>query len=143
MFNIYGPGQDPNNKNLGMINIFLNMARKDSKIIVKGSLKRFRDFIYVDDVIDAWYKLALDRNNFNQIFNLGTGIKINIKQLFQIFNKVLKKKISVKEIKGTPGDFMGCYADTNKIEKNLKFKSKTNLLDGLKNFNDWLVRNNY
>ncbi len=143
MFNIYGPGQDPNNKNLGMINIFLNMARKDSKIIVKGNLKRFRDFIYVDDVIDAWYKLTLDRNNFNQIFNLGTGIKVNIKQLFQIFNIVLKKKISVKEIKGTPGDFMGCYANINKIEKNLKFKTKTNLLDGLKNFNDWLARNNY
>ena len=55
--NIYDR-QDPNNPNLGMINI-LNMARNKSNIGVKGSLKRFRDFIYIDDVIDAWYMLAL------------------------------------------------------------------------------------
>ena len=53
MFNIYGPGQDPKNKYLGMISIFLNMAKKMTPIQVKGSLKRFRDFIYIDDVCKA------------------------------------------------------------------------------------------
>ena len=43
-----------------MISIF-EYGKKQSKVIVKGSLKRFRDFIYIDDVIEAWYKLALDK----------------------------------------------------------------------------------
>ena len=58
-----------------MISIFLNMAKNNSKVLVKGSLKRFRDFIYISDVVDAWYKLALDQNNYNQIYNLGSGKK--------------------------------------------------------------------
>ena len=57
MFNVYGPGQDSKNNFLGMISIFLNMAKKNSEIKVKGSLKRFRDFIYIDDVLDAWHKV--------------------------------------------------------------------------------------
>ena len=56
-----GSGQDPKNVNLGMISIFLNMAKNKTKINLKGSIKRFRDFIYIDDVVDAWYKLALDK----------------------------------------------------------------------------------
>ena len=39
MFNVYGPGQDSKNNFLGMISIFLNMAKKTSEIKVKGSLK--------------------------------------------------------------------------------------------------------
>ena len=42
--------EDKKNKNLGMISIFLNMAKNNSKVLVKGSLKRFRDFIYICDV---------------------------------------------------------------------------------------------
>ena len=138
MFNIYGPGQDKKNKNLGMISIFLNMAKNNSKVLVKGSLKRFRDFIFIGDVIEAWYKLALDKNNYNQIYNLGSGKKITLKILFKYIEKTLNKKIFLKEEAGTPGDFLGCYADTGKIEKDLKFKPKVSLYKGLKLFNNWL-----
>ncbi len=138
MFNIYGPGQDRKNKNLGMISIFLNMAKNSRKVTVKGSLKRFRDFIYIEDVIEAWYKLALDKKNYNQTFNLGSGKKTTLNTLFENIQKTLKKKIYIKEVGGTPGDFLGCYANTKKIEKNLRFKAKVSLSRGLKLFNDWL-----
>ncbi len=138
MFNIYGPGQDKNNKNLGMISIFLNMAKNNSNVLVKGSLKRFRDFIYIDDVTEAWYRLALDNKNYNKTYNLGSGKKTTLKKLFNHIEKTIGKKINVKEAKGTPGDFLGCYADINKIKKDLKFKPKINLSKGLKLFNNWL-----
>lgn len=138
MFNIYGPGQDKKNKNLGMISIFLNMAKNNSKVLIKGSLKRFRDFIFIDDVIDAWYKLTLDKKNYNQIYNLGSGKKITLKILLKHIEKTLNKKIFIKEEPGTPGDFLGCYADTSKIEKDLKFKPKVSLNKGLNIFNNWL-----
>lgn len=141
MFNVYGPGQDPNNPNLGMISIFLNMAKKKDIINVKGSLKRFRDFIYIDDVVDAWYKLALDKNNINQTYNLGSGKKTTIEQLFNIISAIIKKKLIIKEEKGTPGDFIGCYADVNKIKKDIKFIPKTDLITGLRKFNIWLNEN--
>lgn len=138
MFNIYGPGQDPKNKYLGMISIFLNMAKKMTPIQVKGSLKRFRDFIYIDDVTEAWLKVAKDKKNYNKIYNLGTGKKTSLKELFFIISKVLDKKLVVKELKGTPGDFMGCYSNISRIKKDLKFKPQMSLLEGIKKFNNWL-----
>lgn len=138
MFNVYGPGQDPKNKYLGMISIFLNMARDKSLISVKGSLKRFRDFIYIEDVVNAWYKIIKDNKNFNKIYNVGSGEKTTLRKLFKEISIVLDKKIKIKEEKGTPGDFLGCYADISRISKDLKFKPKFSLSEGLKKFNDWL-----
>ena len=138
MFNIYGPGQDPNNPNLGMISIFLNMAKNNSKIIVKGSLRRFRDFIFIDDVVDAWYKLALSKKHYNKIYNLGSGNKTNLNQLFRVISSTLQKKLEIKEERGTPGDFLGCYANINKIKRELNFKPKFKLDRGMLIFNNWL-----
>lgn len=138
MFNVYGPGQDPKNVNLGMISIFLNMAKKEPRIKLKGSIKRFRDFIYIDDVVDAWYKLTIDKKNFNKIYNLGSGNKVTLKTLFNHIGKVLNKKISIQVEKGTPGDFLGCYANINKIKKDLNFNPKVELKKGISKFNSWL-----
>ena len=62
MFNVYGPGQDLTNMRQGMVSIFLSQALRSNAILVKGSLERFRDFIYIDDVVDCWLKgIELER----------------------------------------------------------------------------------
>ena len=137
MFNIYGPGQDPTNKSLGMINIFLNMAISSNKINVKGSLSRFRDFIYIDDVVDAWFKIANSKKTINKIYNIGTGKKTTIKELLHLIINLLDKKIMIKETKGTPGDFNGCYANINKLNEDIDFSPKVSLKKGLSLFYKW------
>ena len=137
MFNIYGPGQDPTNKSLGMINIFLTMALNSDSIEVKGSLKRFRDFIYIDDVASAWFKIATSKKTINKIYNIGTGKKTSIKNLLNLIIKLTNKKISINETKGTPGDFLGCYANIDKLKKDTKFSPKVDLNYGLKKFYNW------
>ncbi len=137
MFNIYGPGQDPTNTSLGMINIFLTMALNSNLIEVKGSLNRFRDFIYIDDVASAWFKIVLSNKTKNKIYNIGTGKKTSIKELLNLILNLLRKKITIKESKGTPGDFMGCYANIDRLKKDIGFSSKVNLKKGLKLFYDW------
>ena len=99
MFNIYGPGQDPTNKSLGMINIFLTMALNSTKIEVKGSLDRFRDFIYIDDVVSAWYNIVSSKKTKNKIYNIGTGKKTTIKELLNLIADLLKKKLLLKNLK--------------------------------------------
>ena len=42
-----------------MVSIYLAQALKNNKIIVKGSLNRFRDFVHIDDVVDCWIRAAL------------------------------------------------------------------------------------
>ena len=59
MFNIYGPGQDLSRSDQGMVSIFLNIVRNNDYVGVQGSLDRFRDFIYIDDVVQGWERYIL------------------------------------------------------------------------------------
>ena len=138
MFNIYGPGQDQNNKFLGMISIFLNMAKKDPTIIVKGSLNRFRDFIFIEDAIKAWSLLIDDKKNYDKIYNLGSGTKCSINELLKEISLTLNKKLNIKEVPGSSGDFMGSVSDVSRIKNDLGFKPDYNFKTGLKLFNNWL-----
>ena len=113
------------------------MAIKENKVQVKGSLNRFRDFIFIDDVVEAWYQAAIKTKSKNKIYNIGTGKKTTILQLLKIISKVIKKKIQISELEGTPGDFKGCYSNISKITKDLNFKPKVSLENGLKTFYKW------
>ena len=67
MFNVYGPGQNLSDLKQGMVSIYLAQAQKENKILVKGSLNRVRDFIYIDDVVEVWKK-AIYKKYIKQIF---------------------------------------------------------------------------
>lgn len=144
-FNVYGPGQDLSRKDQGIVSIFLDLIRNNTTISVKGSLNRFRDLVHIDDVINALELIIKDKRNYNQIYNVGTGKKTTIKKLIKLISKVYKKEknIKIKVIRSTPGDMMGCYADLNKIKKDLNFSPKIGLLKGLINFKNWAEKDFY
>ena len=134
MFNVYGPGQDLTNLRQGMVSIFLAQAIDDGRIHVKGNLNRFRDFIYIDDVVEAWYKLCFN-NAVNATINLGTGRRTSIEELLLIIKKNFKN-IDYYSSGSTPGDQKGIYAD-NSLFKNLIDKAQfTKLEDGIRLFCD-------
>ena len=91
LFNVYGPGQDMNNLKQGMVSIYLAQALKNKKIIIKGSLNRVRDFIFIDDVVDAWFKASLLKKNLNQNINIGSGIPTSVKELIKLITHKIKK----------------------------------------------------
>lgn len=136
MFNVYGPGQDLGNLRQGIVSIFLAMALKTGEIHVKGSLNRFRDFIYIDDVVDIWFKLAMDKTLFNLTLNLATGIRTTIKELLEEFEKNISNiKYYSRGI--TPGDQKGIYADNSLLVKLIDKKEFLELSKGIKLFYEW------
>ena len=80
MFNVYGPGQDITKPDQGVVGIFMNMLLQKDDVQVKGRLDRFRDLIFIDDVVQGWDR-CLQSNAFNQAFNLGTGDKTTFENL--------------------------------------------------------------
>ena len=129
--NVYGYGQDLDNLKQGMVSIYLAQALKHNKIIVKGSLHRFRDFVHIDDVVDCWIRAAVNRNIKNVIFNLGTGKKTYVKEILYIIRKNFK---NIKVIKGknTPGDQKGIYMNNKLIKLKLKKNTFVPINKGLK-----------
>ena len=140
MFNVYGPGQDMNRIDQGIVSIYLNYIKNYKVLPVKGSLERFRDLIYIDDVLEAWVLCLEDKKNYNQIFNLGSGEKTYVKDMIKEIIRLYKKenKIEVKIVDSTPGDIKGCYANIEKIKKRLSFKPKIKFKSGIKIFKEWV-----
>lgn len=142
-FNVYGPGQDLSRMDQGMISIFMKLMMDQNHIKVKGSLSRFRDFIHIDDVVEAWILCLNDSKYSNQIYNLGTGVKTTINELLNALSIILNKKdkIKIEQGENTPGDILGCYANIDKMREQINFKPKYELLNGLKNMAN--CANNY
>ena len=132
LFNVYGPPQKLDNIKQGMIRIYLTQLKKNNQIVVKGSTKRYRDFIFIDDVTKILKKLMRIKTK-NIILNIGTGKKTTIENIISEIKK-LHHGAKFKIEGNTKGDQLGIYADIGYLKKlipNLKFKS---LRKGLKDF---------
>ena len=136
MFNVYGPGQDLKNLKQGMVSIYLSQAINTGTIEVKGSLERWRDFIFIDDVVAAWVKALNTDLIGNNIFNLGSGKKTYVKELIEEIQKNIQL-INVSVSDETPGDQKGIFSDNSNIKRSLGIKSFTSLEDGIKKFYKW------
>jgi UDP-glucose 4-epimerase len=136
MFNVYGPGQDMSNLRQGMVSIYLAQALSNGRIEVKGGTGRYRDFIFIDDVVEAWYRAAFSCEALNQVINLGTGVKTRVDELLQrICDLVPSSEYFVSG--GTPGDQAGIHADTRHLSQCLNMTSFISLDRGLKSFVEW------
>jgi len=139
MFNVYGPGQDLFNEKQGMVSIYLSSLIRENKIFVKGSINRFRDLIYIDDVVDIWIEALKNKKMLNKIINLGTGQKTKVFTILNILQKLHNKKSKIIIKKNTPGDQHGIYADKS-IQKFIKKENFIKIEDGLKNFYTWATK---
>ncbi len=134
LFNVYGPGQNLQNNKQGMVSIFLAQALEEGKIHVKGRKDRFRDFIYIDDVVEAFVRCVNESRSFNQSINIGTGRKVTVKELINFLVSNFDHDIPVFFEGGTPGDIHGIWANTKKMDDLLGKWAKTSLKDGIQNF---------
>lgn len=127
LFNVYGPNQDFLNLKQGMLSIYLYQAYKYGKIEITGNTKRFRDFIYIDDVIKSI--LAIIKSEYDLV-NIGSGKKTTVEQLINIISRVMNRDIKIKELPGHSGDVFGTHS-SNKIMKKLKLHPSISLKDGI------------
>ena len=142
MFNVYGPGQDMNNLRQGMVSIFLQHALTKGHISVRGSTERYRDFIYIDDVVQIWLQAIDNKFAINKIFNLGTGITTTIKNLLYLIKNMLPR-VSWSEELGTSGDQFGVCADVSLLKEVFRVENFTSLEQGLEIFINSLKKRNY
>jgi UDP-glucose 4-epimerase len=144
LFNVYGPGQNMENLKQGMVSIYMAYIAKDEPILVKGSKDRFRDFIYVDDVIDAFIRTAFSEKAANKTFNVGTGKQTFVWQLLDEITKAFVHNVGDYPIQfegSTPGDQIGIYADISEIKRYLSWEPKVELSDGIVKMVKWLKAN--
>lgn len=136
MFNVYGPGQDLSNLRQGMVSIYLAQALANGRIEVKGSVDRFRDFIYIDDVVETWLRATTYSSALGQTLNVGTGVRTTVGELLERVCALVPGR-SYYVQGATPGDQSGIYADITELNKCLGLNRFTPLGEGLRVFADW------
>ena len=142
LWNTYGPGQDLNNKAKGLVQAMCNQVCSTTSIEVTGALERYRDLVYIDDVVDALV-LGLDTNTDNNTFNISTGNKTTVQQLIDTAIAVIDngKDYTITNVGNHEGDQFGCVGDSTKLQS-IGWNIKTNLKVGLKSFINYILINN-
>ena len=140
-FNVYGPRQALSNPYTGVIAIFLNCILGGVFPVIFEDGQQSRDFIHVQDIVQA-NLLALERYERGiEIFNVGTGVPTNLLQLFQLLHRLLwiENGRAVKPSgRFRAGDIRHCFADISKIRSTLGFAPRVTLKDGIEGLASWL-----
>ena len=126
--NVFGPRQG-NGGEGGVISIFAKAIVQGSPIIIYGDGKQTRDFIYVDDVVEA--NILGMQHQVTGIYNVSTGISSSVNLLVDEFRNISGKNIEVVYDKPRLGDIRDSVLAIDKSEKELLFTAKYNLHDGL------------
>lgn len=137
LFNVYGPGQNMSNLRQGMVSIFLKQALDGKSIVVKGSKDRYRDFVYIDDVVNAFLLAYTSGLKGYNVYNVGTGIRTTIESAINLIKQTLPFQVDVEYKGSTPGDQFGIYADVKKIKTDLNWQPEIEMEQGLRLMYNW------
>lgn len=137
--NVYGPGQSLSNPYTGILAVFSTRALNGNDIEIFEDGLESRDFVYIDDVVDATIEAMMNDNGNNQVFNVGTGIATTVKYIAEKLIEFYHADVKI-EITGRyrVGDIRHNFADTNKIKSVLGFEHKVNFDAGLEKFAAWV-----
>jgi len=137
--NVYGPGQSLNNPYTGILSIFSTLIKNGQGINIFEDGKESRDFVFIDDVVEATI-LGIEKEEANgKIFNVGSGVPIDVltvaKELMQNYDVEVPIVISGNY---RIGDIRHNYADMTLIESELGFTPQYQFKEGIEKFCSWV-----
>ena len=127
--NPYGPGQDIYGKQ-GIVAITIGKCMMNKPLEVRGDGSSLRDFIYIEDVMEALNLLSTKQSN-EIIFNIGSGIASSINDLIDLIEKKTGKTLKINHTIPRVLDITSSHLDISKAEKELNFKPRTSLEGGV------------
>lgn len=137
--NVYGPGQSLLNPYTGILSVFTTRIKNGHHIDIYEDGKESRDFVYVDDVVDATIRGIENDAANDKTFNVGSGVATSVLEVAMTLKKIFKSSVNVK-ISGSfrIGDIRHNVADLTRIRSLLAYEPRYNFTNGIKHFADWV-----
>jgi UDP-glucose 4-epimerase len=139
LYNVYGRGQNLGNLYQGMASIYLAYLLRGVPVPVTGSFDRYRDFVHVDDVVEAMV-LSLRRvRTPSLVYNIGTGRKTTVRELLRMLVEAvgLPPDHPIEELAGSPSDVFGSVANWRRAQDEIAWTPRVALADGLSDMVAW------
>ena len=140
MFNVYGPRQSLTYFYQGVVTNFMANIIQEQPIIIHSDGEQTRDFIYVEDVVNAWVKALDSPRTHGQVFNLGSGEGITINRLADITLASFDKNRDTHTIlyePVRPGDLRYMQAEMSRTWESLDWTPRTSFDEGMEHTLRW------
>lgn len=136
--NVYGPGQSLKNPYTGILAVFSNLARQNQNIDVYEDGLESRDFVYIDDVVEATVRAIYHEKPFVGALNVGSGMPTTVMEVAQAIKKFFNNSSSINVTSAfRVGDIRHNIADTSALQHILSFTPNTTFEYGLNEFLSW------
>jgi UDP-glucose 4-epimerase len=135
--NVYGPRQNPHGE-AGVITVFGRAMITDSFATVFGDGTAARDYVYVDDVVDAFVRAAHTPDGTVGTFNIGTGQQTTVIEVHRLIAAVLGSSSSPCYAAPRSGELQAIALDATKAHRELGWTPAVDLLDGIERTVQWL-----
>jgi UDP-glucose 4-epimerase len=125
--NVYGPRQDPHGE-AGVVAIFANKLLDRERPVIFGDGSQTRDFVYVDDVVDACAR-AVEKGG-GLLLNIGTGIETSVQHLYDVMAKLAGFREPAQYLPPRAGEVQRSALDPGRAQIHLGWKPFTSLEEG-------------
>jgi UDP-glucose 4-epimerase len=139
--NVYGPRQNPDGE-AGVIAIFARRIARRQPVIIYGSGKQTRDFVFVGDVAEAFYAASTRPLDMAgpleaRAFNIGTGVEASVVELAQMLGKTAGVEPELEFRPARSGEVDRSLLAVDKAHRLLDWKARVTLAEGLALTYDW------
>lgn len=131
-FNVYGPRQNPNSEYSGVLSIVTKCLKENKPFTLYGNGLQTRDFVYVEDVVDALIKISTETNE-PTVYNIANGDETPLIDVIHTYEDIAGIKLNIIQKEARQGDINKSRADVSKL-KGIGFKPQWSLHDGLTNY---------
>jgi UDP-glucose 4-epimerase len=132
--NVYGPRQDPHGE-AGVVAIFAGRLLAGEACTIFGTGEQTRDFVYVDDVADAFVRAAESASC--ELLNIGTGVETSVNRLFAVMAEAAGRPNEPVYAPARPGELDRSALDPTKASELLGWRPTTSLESGVAGVLDW------
>ncbi|WVT77330.1 NAD-dependent epimerase/dehydratase family protein (plasmid) [Sinorhizobium chiapasense] len=131
LFNVFGPGQDSQSPYSGVIARFAQRLSNNENVVIHGDGMQTRDFVYVDDVIEALIRSVERRPDGARVLNVCSGVETSINDLARVMIEETKSGCGVDHVDGLPGEVRRSRGCVRALQAELDFRCRTDLRAGL------------
>ncbi len=133
--NVYGPLQN-SSRNQGVVASFIERALQEQPLEIWGDGKVIRDYVYIDDVVDAIAK-AIVHHGGNRVFNIGSGEGLNLLDIAGMLGGLMGRELPRRHHAAGPHDVPVSILDCSRARAELDWQPRTHFLDGLRQTLEW------
>ncbi len=138
--NVYGPGSKHKSS---VVAKFIRLALEGKQVEIYGDGSQTRDFIYIDDLIDAVIKAGTVQEIGGETYQIAAASETTLNELMNILKPALEKKginLNIRYGEKRLGDVMRNFSDTSKAKKQLDWQADTNLFIGIEKTISWFLK---